>query len=99
MDNNVLIISQGSTFMVDAIAKNLKEAGFNAIITTPDIKDFSSHEDDAEVYLFYLGDYIENIAEALIYLKDVCIEKDKILNVIGDKVEVDILKKRSRKVS
>ncbi len=94
MDNNVLIISQGSTFMVDAIAKNLKEAGFNAIITTPDIKDFSSHEDDAEVYLFYLGDYIENIAEALIYLKDVCIEKDKILNVIGDKVEVDILKKK-----
>ena len=93
MAAKILLMSEGSTFMVDAIVKNLKENDFEVIKCAPIIKDIKSHEDDADIILIYLGDYIEDRAEDMVYLKDVCIEKEKIINVIGDKMEVDELKR------
>ena len=93
MNKNILLISQGSTFMVDAISTNLKEADFNVSLCGPNIKDLKEHTDDADIYLFYLGDFLDDIAEALVYLKDVCIESEKSLNVIGDDAELETLYK------
>ncbi len=93
MGTKLLLISEGSTFMVDAIVKNLKEAGFEVVQCNPIIKDIKEHEDDADILLIYLGDYVESRAEDMVYLKDVCIEKEKIINVIGDKMELEELKR------
>ena len=93
MNKNVLLISQGSTFMVDAISKNLGEAGFVVAGCGPIINDIKEHIETADIILFYLGDFILNVTETLIYLKDTCIEKEKSLNVIGDEEEVEILNK------
>ena len=92
MNKKLLLISRGSTFMVDAITTNLKGAGFEVIGCGPDMKEFKAHEDDADVYLFYLGSFLDEITDFLVYLKDVCIEKEKILSVIGDDSEMGILK-------
>lgn len=93
MGTKILLISEGSTFMVDAIVKNLNEGGFEVIKCAPVIKELKEHEDDAEIFLIYLGDYVETRSEDMVYLKDICIEKEKIINVIGDKMELDELKK------
>lgn len=93
MNKNVLLISQGSTFMVDAITKNLKEAGFNVSGSGPVIDDIKGLIESADFILFYLGDFIRDVTEALIYLKDTCIEKEKSLSVIGDEEEVEALNK------
>ena len=37
--------------------------------------------------LFYLGSFVEEITEELVYLKDMCFENDKILCTIGDTQE------------
>ena len=93
MATKILLVSEGSTFMVDAIAKNLTEGGFDVIKCEPIIKELKAYENDADIVLIYLGAYIENRYEDMVYLKDVCIEKEKIINVIGDKMEVSELKR------
>ena len=92
MEKTILMISRGSTFMVDAIIQNLKGAGFDIKSCEPATNAFRDHIDDADILLFYLGNFVDEIKEPLVYLKDLCIEKEKILNVIGDAGEVDILK-------
>lgn len=91
MEKSILLISQGSTFMVDAIIKNLNEAGFEVKKSLPSTSELKEHANDADIYLMYLGDYIEESADAIVFLKDICIEAEKVLNVIGDKGEVETL--------
>ncbi|SDB25243.1 Response regulator receiver domain-containing protein [Pseudobutyrivibrio sp. YE44] len=88
MAKKILIISNGSTFMVEAIEKNLIGVGFEVVKSEPKIKDLKEKLDDAEIVLVYLGDYVEDAKEAFVYLKDICIEQDKSLNIIGDATEV-----------
>ena len=78
--------------MVEAITKNLVEAGFKIISCSPTTAELKSHIDDSDIFLFYLGNYLDEIKEPLVYLKDVCIEKEKCLNVIGDAGELDTFK-------
>ncbi len=91
MDNTLLLISSGSTFMVDALSNGLKDVGINVIKTQPKINELEQFKDGPEVFLFYLGSYIEDISNVLVYLKDMCLEKDKILCTIGDMSEYNIL--------
>lgn len=93
MDNKILLISSGSTFMVDAISKNLTEAGLQVIKTEPKVNELDKYKKEPNVFLFYLGQYIDEITEALIYLRDICLENDKILCMIGDVSEYDIITK------
>ena len=85
---SVLVISQGSTFMVDAVCSNLKGAGFTVTSSAPNIKDLKHHVDETDMYLFYLGDYVDQITDTLVYLKDLIIEHEKSLNIIGDDAEL-----------
>lgn len=93
MDNKILLISSGSTFMVDAISKNLTEAGLQVIKTQPKVNELDKYRKEPNVFLFYLGQYIDEITDALIYLRDICLENDKILCMIGDVSEYDIITK------
>ena len=78
--------------MVDAISSNLKEAGFVIDKCEPDIKQIMDKAADIGIILFYLGDYLEDIKEELVFLKDTCIEKEISLIVIGDESEIGILR-------
>lgn len=93
MNKKILLISKGSTFMVDAISTNLKAAGFMVNMCGPVVKELKEHSDDADIYLFYLGDFLEDVADALVFLKDICVESEKSLNVIGDDSELEHLYK------
>ncbi len=93
METKLLIISKGSTFMVEAIEKNLKEVGFDTIRCEPAIRDFKDKLNDADILLIYLGDYIEESSEAFIYLKDICSDQEKSINVIGDSSEMEDFKR------
>ncbi|MBQ7725022.1 MAG: response regulator [Lachnospiraceae bacterium] len=88
---SVLVISKGSTFMVDAVCSNLKAAGFTVTTSPPNIKELKLHVDETDMYLFYLGDYLDSVTDTLVYLKDLIIEHEKSLNVIGDDAELSML--------
>jgi len=94
MDNKILLISSGSTFMVDALSKNLTDGGINIVHCEPRINDLEKYKSGPDIFLFYLGAYVEDIKDVLVYLKDMCIEKEKILCMIGDASEYDVVLKR-----
>ena len=94
MDNNILLISSGSTFMVDALSKNLSDAGITAIKCEPKIDELEKYKKEPNIILFYLGSYVEDIRDVLVFLKDMCIENEKILCMIGDISEYDVVLKR-----
>lgn len=87
MDNSLLLISRGSTFMVNALSNGLKDAGISVIGIEPKISELEKYKESTNVILFYMGSYIEEISDVLVYLKDLCDEKDKILCTIGDPAE------------
>ena len=92
MEKKLLLISRGSTFMVDAISSNLREAGFTVKKCEPAMKEIAENTKDIDIILFYLGDYLDDIKEDIVYLKDICIEKEISLSVIGDDAEVNVLR-------
>ena len=91
MDKQLLLISQGSTFMVDALSSGLKDAGINVIKCAPRVNELEQYKENPSVFLFYLGNYLEDISDALVYIKDLCVEKNKILCTIGDISERGVL--------
>ncbi|SFC36642.1 response regulator [Butyrivibrio sp. YAB3001] len=93
MKNIILLISSGSTFMVDALSNGLKDAGIMVIKCAPKISELEKYKDNPPVILFYLGSFIDDISDVLVYLKDMCVEKDKILCTIGDPLEFEALTK------
>ena len=92
MDKKLLLISRGSTFMVDAISSNLKNAGFSIYKCEPVIKEIEANTKDIGIILFYLGDYLDDVKEDIVYLKDICIENEISLSVIGDNTEINALR-------
>ena len=92
MDKKLLLISRGSTFMVDAISSNLKNAGFSIYKCEPVIKELEANTKDIGIILFYLGDYLDDVKEDIVYLKDICIENEISLSVIGDDAEINALR-------
>ncbi|MCR5627352.1 MAG: response regulator [Lachnospiraceae bacterium] len=93
MENTLLLISSGSTFMIDALSKGLKDDGIEVIKAEPTIKELEKYKEKPGVFLFYLGSYLENISDVLVFLKDLCIEQEKVLCTIGDASEFDVLKR------
>lgn len=91
MEKKLVIVTKGATFMVDAISKNLKEAGFDVYVCAPDIKEAKNLPDGIQIVLLYLGDYIDECKEFFVFLKDYCIEDEILINVIGDAGEVESL--------
>lgn len=92
MSRNILMISKGKTFMVGAIVSNLEKEGITVTKCQPAVDELSkAAEMDIDIYLFYLGNFLEDIPETLTYLKDLCTEREKTLCVIGEKSEYEIL--------
>ncbi len=91
MENNLLLISKGSSFMIDALTKALKDNNINVIHTEPKISELEKYKDDPGVFLFYLGNFVDEISDVLVFLKDMCIEYDKTLCVIGDATEYSVM--------
>ena len=91
MSEKIILISKGATFMINAVRNNLKEAGFDSVMVEPEIKALTEVEDQSHVLLLYLGPYVSESMEFLVYLKDLVVEKEKELCAIGGKEEFDEL--------
>ena len=88
MNTKILFISEGMSFMVNAIEKNLQDAGYELVHIRPTVADLTEHKDEAELFIFYLGKFVSDIPEVLVYLKDVCLEDEKLLILLGNPAEL-----------
>ena len=92
MDKNILLISDGGGFMIDALANNLKKtAGFSITKAAPYVDEIKAGAADTGIILLYAGEYVHTSADVLVFLKDMCMEKKKILCVIGYDKELEVI--------
>lgn len=87
-EKTVLLISRGNAFMVNAIAKNITETGYGTAKIAPDVAELSDWRRKADIILFYLGSFIEDIPDFWVYLKDVCAEEEIPLILAGNPAEI-----------
>lgn len=92
MATKVLLISQGFSFMANSIQKTLEKAGYQTVRIDPLVEQFSENKSGTDVIIFYLGKFIEDIPNFLVYLKDVCTEEEKYLILLGNGDELDIVR-------
>ena len=88
MEKKIVFIRKGMSFMTNAISQNLQEAGYEISYCMPSVAELEAHKKDAEVYVFYLGKFVADISDVLVYLKDICLEEEKSLVLLGNPVEL-----------
>jgi CheY-like chemotaxis protein len=69
--------------MTDALAKNLQKSGFTVGLAEPDIEAVNKVSSDTDIYLIFAGNFVFESSDVLVYLKDICVENEKLLCVIG----------------
>jgi len=91
MRTKILFISQGISFMGNSIQKNFEGAGYDVIHVNPVVEEISDVKDEITLMVFYLGKFVEDIPDVLVYLKDICLEEDKMLILLGNIDELGIV--------
>ena len=79
----VLLIHQGSEFMIDSVVANLEKAGLETVVVPPDILKIGLEQFDTDVFLVYAGDYVVENRPAIQRLKEYCQSEEKPICVIG----------------
>ncbi len=91
-DKQILFISDAQSFMVNAIINNLSKAGYEVTFVLPKVNDIGAVQSKFFIVLMYLGEYVEKISETLVYIKDIVIEGEKKLYLVGTDQEIKIAK-------
>ncbi|MCR5791154.1 MAG: response regulator [Lachnospiraceae bacterium] len=89
MPSKITVISKGTAFMTNALAKNLEEDGFAVSVIEPGIETINLHRRDTDIFLIYAGNFISDTADFFVYLKDICSEDEKMICVIGHPHEIE----------
>ena len=74
--------------MVNAIDKNLTESGYEPVHILPRMNEINEHYAEVDLILFYLGNLDDEYTKALVFLKDVCMQEDKQLILIGNESDI-----------
>lgn len=91
MSTKILLIMHGFSFMGNSVQKNLEKAGYEVIKINTKVEELSEQKDNADIMVFYLGNFIEDIPDFLVYLKDVCGEEKKFLLLLGNVDELQMV--------
>lgn len=90
MTTKILLITQGFSFMGNSVQKSLEKAGYGVTRIDPFIDELVDHKKSANVIVFYLGKFIEEIPEFLEYLKSICVAEDKVVILLGNTDELEM---------
>ena len=89
LKTKIALITKGVSFMGNSIQKNLEAAGYEVLRVEPEIAALTECKAQSDLFLFYLGKFILEMPETLVYLKDMCLENDKLLILIGTEGELE----------
>ncbi len=88
-DYSITIIREKTTFMVNALAINLKKANYYVRESTMDVNNLSSYVDCSDLLILYTDEEIGAKQNTLVFLRDLCVEKGKLMLLVGVKEEID----------
>ncbi|MCR4793058.1 MAG: response regulator [Lachnospiraceae bacterium] len=98
---SILFIRKEKNFMTGAITGGLTKAGFEITEESINVDSVQKYKDECALILFYTDgiESLEDISSMLVYLKDLCLEENKLLYLIGDPNEFSFICKTIPKAS
>ena len=92
---SILFIRREKNFMTSAITNGLAKAGFELVEQGIDVNIIQRYKDECALILFYTDniEMLDEISSVLVYLKDLCLEENKLLYLIGDPNEFTFISK------
>lgn len=90
MERRLLFVSEVQNFLVNAMQKNLQNAGFEVVSAHPDIVEIQLIQNLPDIFIVYLEGDLNGFNGTLKYLKKLVTEegKDRVLYLIGSQVEI-----------
>ncbi|MBR1671003.1 MAG: response regulator [Butyrivibrio sp.] len=90
-DKKILLVRNDETFLVNAIKNSLVGANFIVEDSTYSIADLSTKKHEANLIILYTDNELEEHRDAMVYFKDLCVEENMIIMVIGEKNAFDLV--------
>ncbi|MCR5252056.1 MAG: response regulator [Lachnospiraceae bacterium] len=81
---NVVIVSYSDSFLAKSVITKLSACGVRAVLVHADIKEIEKYSDGMELVVIFMSEELENVPETLVYLKDIILDKDLGLILIGE---------------
>lgn len=91
MEKRILFIGETSSFIINAVREGLKESGFECSFCTLNVNDISKIPDKPDMFFIYADECTTKETEALIYVRDICMEEDKKIFLVGYADELKII--------
>lgn len=91
MFKRIMLVRNEETFMVNAIKNLLKTNNYEVVDSTYNIGEANEKISGISLIILYTDQELERHTDALVYFKDACIEKNKVMIVIGDKAAFDLI--------
>lgn len=94
MFKNILIVGENlSSFMLKGMKTALEESGSHVTLANPDVDEINEVIGEQEIFLIYTDQTIEKFMEAIIFIRDYCLENEKKIYVIGYSDEIEQIQK------
>ena len=87
----ILVVRPSETYMVNAIKNNLTNASFLVETAKYSTSDIKRHADDSALIIIYTDAEYEKYDDVFVYLKDLCLEENKRIIVIGEPNAFDFI--------
>ncbi len=91
MFKKILLVRNEETFMVNAIKNLLKSNNYQVEDSTYSLGELSGKVSGANLVILYTDQDFEDHRDAMVYFKDVSMEENLIVIVIGDKAAFDLV--------
>ncbi len=87
----ILLVRNEETFLVNAIKTALNASRFDVIDCSYVLADLSTKKHGIDLIILYTDQDFEEHREALVYFKDLCVEENMVMIIIGDKPAFDLV--------
>ena len=89
----IIVIGRAEGFLAGGLISKLDQTGIAAEAVGTDIKRIEALKDEAELYIAFADEGVEDESECLVFLKDVASDTDRRIIVIGNAESIEQVKK------
>ncbi len=89
----ILLVRNEETFLVNAIKNSLKSNKYDVVDSSYSLSELASKKNGVDLIILYTDQDFEDHQDSMVYFKDLCVEENKVLLVIGDKDAFDLVHK------
>ncbi len=91
--HNILVYTEGRSYLNIAMEEQLKELEYNVITVGPNVNEINSIKDELTAVLMYTDEELVKKQQAMVFLRDKIVEEDISVFVVGDVNELAEVRK------